>query len=286
MKITGYQTMSASFSRNQMFWNTRQMKSENRGNSNLPGGDRDTVTISFLRQNSNSRIRNLMEQKQSLLERKNQWVNSALENGQDIKSIHDMLESYEEQLNELEQQISQEMARQNSGQPEKVQSSKNDEPKTKQEIEQEKISNLVDLSSGMSQIRTVQSSQTQVEGEARVLESEIKMDKGRTGDTEITAKKEEKLAQLQQKAAELTANTVKISGEINEIISETDAPRVQEKSKEEQIKENNTTIRGLTGEYEKTESDCRQTIYEQIDTNAPLPVLLVTSQVYDEGTGK
>ena len=26
MKITGYQTMSASFSRNQMFWNTRQME--------------------------------------------------------------------------------------------------------------------------------------------------------------------------------------------------------------------------------------------------------------------
>lgn len=72
MKITGYQTMSASFSRNQMFWNTRQMKSENRGNSNLRGRDRDTVTISFLGQNSNSRIRNLMEQKQSLLERKNQ----------------------------------------------------------------------------------------------------------------------------------------------------------------------------------------------------------------------
>ena len=271
MKITGYQTMSASFSRNQMFWNTRQMKSENRGNSNLPGGDRDTVTISFLGQNSNSRIRNLMEQKQSLLERKNQWVNSALENGQDIKSIHDMLESYEEQLNELEQQISQEMARKNSRQPEKVQSpKKNNEPKTKQAIEQERISDLVDLSSGMSQIRTVQSSQTQVEGEARVLESEIKMDKGRTGDTEITAKKEEKLAQLQQKAAELTANTVKISGEINEIISETDAPRVQEKSKEEQIKENNTTIRGLTGEYEKTESDCRQTIYEQMESGSSL----------------
>ena len=103
----------------------------------------------------------------------------------------------------------------------------------------------------MSQSRTVQSSQTQVEGEARVLESEIKMDKGRMGDTEIIAKKEEKLAQLQQKAAELTANTVKISGEINEKISETDAPRVQENSKEEQIKENNTTPRGLTGELRK-----------------------------------
>lgn len=271
MKITGYQTMSASFSRNQMFWNTRQMKSENRGNSNLPGGDRDTVTIYFLGQNSNSRIRNLMEQKQSLLERKNQWVNSALENGQDIKSIHDMLESYEEQLNELEQQISQEMTRQNSGQPEKAQSQKkNNEPKTKQAIEQERISNLAELSSGMSQIRTVQSSQTQVEGEARVLESEIKMDKGRRGDTEIIAKKEEKLSQLQRRAAELTANTVKISREINEKISETDAPRVQEKSKEEQIKENNTIIRDLAGEYEKTESDCQQTTYEQMESGSSL----------------
>ena len=272
MKITGYQTMSASFSRNQMFWNTRQMKSENRGNSNLRGGDRDTVTISFLGQSSNSRIRNLMEQKQSLLERKNQWVNSALENGQDIKSIHDMVESYEEQLNELEQQISQEMARQNSGKPEKVQSAKkNNEPKTKQAIEQEKISDLVDLSSGMSQIRTVQSSQTQVEGEARVLESEIKMDKGRMGDTEIIAKKEEKLAQLQQKATELTANTVKISGEINEKISETDAPRVQENSIEEQIKENNTTIRGLTGEYEKTEFHKNDSIVPQKEIQSVNP---------------
>lgn len=125
-------------------------------------------------------------------------------------------------------------------------------------IEQERISNLVDLSSGMSQARTVQSSQTQVEGEARVLESEIKMDKGRTGDTELIAKKEEELAQLQQKAAGLTANAVKISGEINEKISETHALRVQEESEDDQIKENNTMIRDLTGEYEKAEPDCRQ----------------------------
>lgn len=80
----------------------------------------------------------------------------------------------------------------------------------------------------------------------------------------------EKLAQLQQKAAELTANTVKISGEINEKISETDAPRVQENSIKEQIKENNTTIRGLTGEHEKTESDCRQTTYEQMESGSSL----------------
>lgn len=34
-------------------------------------------------------------------------------------------------------------------------------------------------------IRAVKSSQTKAEGKARVLESEIKMDKGRTGNAEI-----------------------------------------------------------------------------------------------------
>ena len=42
-----------------------------------------------------------------------------------------------------------------------------------------------------------------------------------------------KLAQLQQKAAALTADAVKISGQINEKISETDALTVQQASNEE-----------------------------------------------------
>ena len=116
-------------------------------------GDRDTVTISFWGQNSNSRIRNLMEQKQSLLERKNQWVNSALENGQDIKSIHDMLEVFWRTAKRTGTTnfAGNGKAKQRTAWKGTV--LQNDEPKTKQEIEQEKISNLVDLSSGMSQIK-------------------------------------------------------------------------------------------------------------------------------------
>ena len=74
MKITGYQTMNASFSRTQMFGNTRQMKSEHRRSSNRPK-DLDTVTISLFGQNGNSRFKILIEQKQYNNERKNQWVN-------------------------------------------------------------------------------------------------------------------------------------------------------------------------------------------------------------------
>ena len=88
-----------------------------------------------------------------------------------------MLDSYDEQLKELDQQISQEMLKQNSEQTEQTQSSeKEEEPKTEQEIEKERVSHLVGLLSGLSRSRAVQSSQTKVEGEARVLESEIKLD--------------------------------------------------------------------------------------------------------------
>ncbi len=85
-----------------------------------------------------SRIKSLMAQRQSLLERKQVWVDSAPEHGQDTKYMRDLMDSYEEQLKELDQQIAQETARKNSEQLKKTQSSKKEkEPKTKQEMEQE-----------------------------------------------------------------------------------------------------------------------------------------------------
>ena len=85
-----------------------------------------------------SRIKSLMAQRQSLLERKQAWADSAPEHGQDTKSVRDLMDSYEEQLKELDQQIAQETARKNSEQLKKTQSSKKEkEPKTEQEMEQE-----------------------------------------------------------------------------------------------------------------------------------------------------
>ena len=227
MKISGYQSISVSFFKTQMLQNTKQTNEKNQGISFQPG-DRDMATISLFGQQYNKRIKSLMEQKQFLLERKDELINSTLEKGGNANSIQNLLDSYEEHLKELDQQISQEISGQNREPLERQQSSKKvDKPKTKQEIEQERISNLVDLSSGMTQARTVQASRAQIEGEARVLESEIKMDKGRTGDSEIIAKKEEKLARLQQKASELTSNVAEISGEVVEKINKSNADRKQ-----------------------------------------------------------
>ncbi len=246
MRISGYETMNASFSGTQMLQGIGQRNTGKPGISGNPGiccvsGDRDTVEISLFGQN-NSRIKYLMEQRQSLLERKNEWLQSAMEKGEDVKSLRDMLDSYEEQMKELDQQISQEMARQNREQLDKAQQAakKEEEPKTKEEIEQERMASLMALSSGISQAETVQSSQTRIDGEARVLESEIKMDKGRTGDTEITAKKEEQLARLQAKAAELTSAAGEISGGVIERIDKVNkegTPGRQEMPEDEAEKE-------------------------------------------------
>lgn len=238
MKINGYPIINTSFSQIKFSQNGKEFQLQNKNSASF--ANRDSVVVSSLGKYHNNQIKNLMGQKQLLLERKEKLINSTLERGYDVTSIQDILDSYEEQLKELDQQISQEIAKQNEKQLEPMQSSKkNYKQKTKQEMEQEKISNLIELSSGMSQTKALQSSQTQVEGEARVLESEIKMDKGKSIDTEILAKNEEKLSQLQQKSAELTSKMVELSGEMLDKIDEHNKNAAQDLLKKEIAKDNN-----------------------------------------------
>lgn len=179
----------------------------------------DRLTISLYGQNS--RIEGLMKQKHSLLERKNELIRSTLENGGSRESIQELLDTYDEQMKNLDQQISREMASLNTDQTDKDSSiSKNNAPKTKEELRKKQISDLVDLSSGLSQVTSIQSARTSVEGEARVLESEIRMDKGRGGDPEAIARRGEKLADLQERAAGLSADIMKASRDIAEQIDE------------------------------------------------------------------
>lgn len=182
-------------------------------------GNPDRLTISLYGQNS--RIEGLIKQKHSLLERKNELIRSTLENGGSRESIQELLDTYAEQMKNLDQQISREMASLNTDQTDKDSSiSKNNAPKTKEELRKKQISDLVDLSSGLSQVKSIQSARTSVEGEARVLESEIRMDKGRGGDSEAIARRGEKLADLQQRAAGLSADIMKASRDIAEQIDE------------------------------------------------------------------
>lgn len=244
MRINSNQNVNTAFLGIRQSQNAKQIKGQNSTGVNLPG-NRDTVTISLFRQTGNSQIKNLMSQKQSLLDRKNEIISAACEDGKSRESIQSLLDSYEEQIKTLDQQIAQEMSRQNEKQMEKMQANKrNSTPKTKQEIENERLSNLINLSSGLSQARTVQSVQTRVDGEANVLESEIELDKSRAGDSEgakeLIAKKEAKLADLRQQSNELTAKVMEKATEVTtktEEISERVEAQLPEEEKEKNVDE-------------------------------------------------
>lgn len=165
-------------------------------------------------------VENLMNQKQSLLERKNELLSQTSERGGDKKSIQNILDAYEEQIKSLDQQISEEMI----ARPEK----KEERPKTKKELEREKITDLVTLSTSYTQTKTVRSAQTQVEGQARVLEREIETDKGRFGDSEGLAKREEKLGQLKQRATKLASEIGAMAKEVMEDVKKEGGEREEE----------------------------------------------------------
>ncbi len=217
MKINPYQTMNPYCSAPRFSPGASRLAADSATDRQPWNPDRLTISL----YGQNSRIESLMKQKHSLLERKNELIRSTLENGGSRESIQELLDTYEEQMKNLDQQISREMASLNTDRTDKDSSiSKNNAPKTKEELRKKQISDLVDLSSGLSQVTSIQSARTSVEGEARVLESEIRMDKGRGGDPEVIARRGEKLADLQQRAAGLSADIMKASRDIAEHIDE------------------------------------------------------------------
>ncbi|MCI9217645.1 MAG: hypothetical protein HFG95_11355 [Dorea sp.] len=244
MRINSNQNVSAIFTGIRQSRNEKQINGQNSMGVNLPG-NRDTVTISLFRQPGKSQIKNLMNQKQSLLDRKNELISAVCADGKSRESIQRLLDSYEEQIKTLDQQITQEMSRQNEKQIEKMQTDeRNSVPKTKQEIENERLSNLMNLYSGLSQAGTIQSVQTRVEGEANILESEIELDKLLAGDSksakELIVKKEAELADLKQQSNELTAKFMENVTEVIEKAEESSEP-VEVQSPEEEKKDIDVT---------------------------------------------
>lgn len=163
-----------------------------------------------------SLIETLMKQKMNITDQKNSLISSAKKDGRSMDSIKSQVEAYEKQLKDIDQQISEAMAKEMEKQAEK--SKKDEKPKTEQEIENARLANVMNLSQGLEKAEVVDSVKTRVDGEARVLKSEIAMDKMYGASLESTADrvsdKEEKLAELEKKSAELLS-------EVGEIVAET-----------------------------------------------------------------
>ena len=190
---------------------------------------RDTFTLSS-KGGAMNMINNLMKQKMEITDRKNSLIASTLEKGSSMETIKSQLEAYDEQLENIDVQITQAMAKE----LEKKEETENDDtPKTREELENERLNDIVTLSGDVGNIDMLDSVNTKVDRRITTLESEISLDNGRMGAADF---KKEELSQLKKKSAELASDIGLRMADIAEEIDENN-----EKSSEEENGETDQT---------------------------------------------
>ncbi len=180
-------------------------------------GRRDLAMISP-QGKQNSLIDTLMKQKMSIMEQKDSLISSTKKDGKSMDSIQSQLDAFEKQLKDIDQQIAEATTKEMQKQTEK--GNKDNKPKTKQEVENARLANVMDLSQGLQRAEAVSSVKARVDGEARVLKSEIELDKMRGASEEALADKENKLSDLQNKSAGLVSDIGEILADVTEKTAE------------------------------------------------------------------
>ena len=169
-------------------------------------------------------------------------------------SIEDKMKKRQEiqqEINNLNQQLRQHQIEQRKEQQSKKSSSmddmvagtKNTSAKKGTGLSQASMQAMISADSSMKQAKVQGSMATQIEGKAGVLESEIKMDKGRGASTE---KKEEELADLQAKAQAATAAQVSTLADANKKMEEAAAAERTEKKASDAKEEKEAQAEGKT----------------------------------------
>lgn len=155
----------------------------------------------------------LMKQKDNIMDSKNKLIEKTLESGAQLDSIKDRLKDMDEQMSLLDEQMSKllldEQQKALGLDEESKKSAEVDrEPKTEQEVEAGKQQNMLTLAGSLDQVEQLTSQRTKMEGEVRVLKSEIALDETRSS-RPSTAKRERVL--------ELNKNMEQIGEQIGEI---------------------------------------------------------------------
>lgn len=155
----------------------------------------------------------LMKQKDNIMDSKNKLIEKTLESGAQLDSIKDRLKDMDEQMSLLDEQMSKllldEQQKALGLDEESKKSAEVDrEPKTEQEVETGSQQNMLQLAGSLDQVEQLTSQRSKMEGEVRVLKSEIALDETRSSHPS-TAKRERVL--------ELNKNMDKIGEQIGEI---------------------------------------------------------------------
>lgn len=137
-----------------------------------------------------------------------------------MDSIKTQLEAYDEQLQNIDIQISEAMSRELKKEDEEKKSN-DTEPKTREELLNERMNNVAAMSSDAEHIDTLDSVKSSVDGRIKVLESEIDLDNGRfEGASGASDYKKNTLSDLKKKSAEISADINSRMAALAEEVSE------------------------------------------------------------------
>ena len=204
-------------------------KSENSPNIvGIQGGRKDSVSISPMGK-AMSVIESLMKQKEQINERKNELIGDTLENGGDIDSIKSQLESYELQLEAVDEEISDIMTQEMEDKNKEPKNYSKTEPKTQEDAEQQQFSNLVTMSADIEKAEVIASVKTKLESELSSLSSSDTPSKATLEKASqiserienITPMIFEKLASVNDKIEENNNQEIIITEDVGEKVAET-----------------------------------------------------------------
>lgn len=189
---------------------------------------RDSFTLSP-EGGKHNRISNLMKQKIDIADRRTSLIASIKEKGASMETIKPQLEALDEQLRNIDVQISQAIADEAKKQEEEK-SPENKEPQTSEEIQYEKMTDVVSLSNDVDNVDLLDSVKDRVDGRIKVLKSEIELDKLNNELSGASSYKERELADLETQSVKIAsdigsrmADIVEESNEDNEKIPEKDS---------------------------------------------------------------
>lgn len=210
MRIYSEQSLNLNFanigSRN---WN---QKGNAQGKS--PGMRSDSVMISP-QGKSSGMLTNLLRQKELIQECRESVMKRALEKQEQGISVNiqEQLKEYDAQLDAVEEQIAKELTRQFEEELEKDKENTYQNPRkiTEQEAENERMAKVSELTGSLEHVATVEDVKDSVDGQIRVLKSELKLDGPRATDA-----KRKKVTELESKSDDLANMIAKRTGEITE----------------------------------------------------------------------
>lgn len=182
----------------------------------------DRVQISPANQ-MQSQLDFLMERKQELIERKNEVMAS----GADWDSIKSIVAMYEEQISNVETEISQTMKQMVEEQLEKAEEEKKEgkDPETKEEQQMQYLNNISNSSMDYKQASQVHKAHDQKERDASVMSMEVKLDDSRGG---ASQGKRERLADVLDEADQLYTKAMEGYAKLNKSLDDMEEENVEE----------------------------------------------------------